>query len=109
MSFSDRVHSVVPFLKQRGLYACRCLNSPQHFLKPGTVRFHQGLVYPRAPLGSPNGTFVTDRILCEHSEVGVAISLGEFGISAGSREFSFRARLEFNITEPAPRTPALEA
>eukprot|EP00964_Phaeocystis_antarctica_P101094 scaffold66607_cov63-Phaeocystis_antarctica.AAC.2 len=74
---------------------CSLLNSPRPVLKIAPLRFHEGLVSSGAPLGSPNGASATGRILCEPSEVGVAISSGEFGISADSREFSFRASLEF--------------
>ena len=70
---------------------CSLLSSPRLVLKTAPLRFHEGLVSPGAPLGSLNGILMTDIILGEHSEVGVAISSGEFGISAGSREFRFRA------------------
>eukprot|EP00964_Phaeocystis_antarctica_P065560 scaffold39570_cov31-Phaeocystis_antarctica.AAC.1 len=70
---------------------CSPLNSLRPVLKTAPLRFHEGLVSSGAPLGSPNGASATGRIQCEPSEVGVAISSGEFGISADLREFSFRA------------------
>ena len=91
---------------------CSLLNSPRPVLKTAPLRFHEGLVSPGASLGSPNGASATGRILCEPSEVGVAISSGEFGISAGSREFRFRAVLNFNYrarsTHASARSVKLE-
>ena len=78
-------------LEMSRLALCSLLNSPRPVLKTAPLRFHEGLVSSGAPLGSPNGASATGRVLCEPSEVGVAISSGEFGISAGSREFRLRA------------------
>ena len=90
VSFADRACAFCrALLEMSRLALCSLLNSPRPVLKTAPLRFHEGLVSPGAPLGSPNGASATGRILWEHTEVGVAISSGEFGISAGSSEFSF--------------------
>ena len=76
-------------LEMSRLAICSLLISPRPVLKTAPLRFHEGLVSPGAPLGSPNWILMTGRILCERSEVGVAICSGEFGISAGPSEFCF--------------------
>ena len=95
------------------LALCSLLNSPRPVLKTAPLRFHEGLASSGASLGSPNGASATGRILCEPSEVGVAISSGEFGISAGSRKFRFRAVLNFNYrarsTHASARSVKLES